>query len=50
MQIHGLDTEAALASLNTTAAGLSASEAVRRTDPQDDREEVSELAGEAQQN
>ncbi len=30
MQIHGLDTEAALASLNTTAAGLSASEAVRR--------------------
>jgi len=30
MQIHGLDTEAALASLNTTAAGLSVSEAVRR--------------------
>jgi sodium/potassium-transporting ATPase subunit alpha len=30
MQIHGLDTEAALASLNSTAAGLSASEAVRR--------------------
>jgi calcium-translocating P-type ATPase len=30
MQIHRLDTEAALASLNTTAAGLSASEALRR--------------------
>jgi calcium-translocating P-type ATPase len=30
MQIHGLDTEAALASLNTTAAGLSVSEALRR--------------------
>lgn len=30
MQIYGLDTEAALASLSTTAAGLSASEAVRR--------------------
>jgi magnesium-transporting ATPase (P-type) len=30
MQIHGLDTAAAMASLNTTAAGLSASEAVRR--------------------
>jgi calcium-translocating P-type ATPase len=30
MQIHGLDTAAALASLNTTAAGLSASEALRR--------------------
>ncbi len=30
MQIHALDTEAALASLKTTAAGLSASEAVRR--------------------
>ena len=30
MQIHGLDTEAALASLKTTAAGLSASEALRR--------------------
>ncbi len=30
MQIHRLDTEAALASLNTTAAGLSVSEALRR--------------------
>ena len=30
MQIHGLDTEAALASLNTTAAGLGAAEAERR--------------------
>jgi sodium/potassium-transporting ATPase subunit alpha len=30
MQIHGLDTEAALASLNTTAAGLSVPEALRR--------------------
>jgi calcium-translocating P-type ATPase len=30
MQIHGLDIAAALASLNTTAAGLSAPEAVRR--------------------
>ena len=30
MQIYGLDTEAALASLSTTAAGLSASEAVHR--------------------
>ena len=30
MPIHGLDIAAALASLNTTAAGLSAPEAVRR--------------------
>jgi calcium-translocating P-type ATPase len=30
MQIHGLDSEAALASLNTAATGLSTSEAVRR--------------------